>query len=163
MIIKKVEKSDKTIYEKCSREYGTLFNSLDWLSMFGDKVHVYGIYDNGGVIIGGLTAREAGKTVSEALQEGNVSRKSLSRYDRRCKSLFHRELETMLLAQKALSSLSDKGLDSIIKDAHEMGLLSIMKKEGDMDMQGRVIRKLISDPRMILVGLKAVRYINPFL
>jgi hypothetical protein len=69
----------------------------------------------------------------------------------------------MYLTQKALSSLTDKGLDSVIKDAHELGLLSIVRKEGDMDLQRRVILKLISDPRMVLVGLKAVRYINPFL
>ncbi|MHA1950032.1 MAG: NAD(P)/FAD-dependent oxidoreductase [Candidatus Thorarchaeota archaeon] len=137
--------------------------STDGIVVVGDATGMVKATTGGGVIIGGLVAREAGKTVSEALKDGDVSRKFLSRYDRRCKSLFHRELETMHLAQKALSSLSDKGLDSVIKDAHELGLLSIVKKEGEMDMQGRVIRKLISDPRMVLVGLKALRYINPFL
>ncbi|MFW9794317.1 MAG: geranylgeranyl reductase family protein [Candidatus Thorarchaeota archaeon] len=129
----------------------------------GDAAGMVKATTGGGVIIGGLTALEAGKTVNEALVERNSSKKSLSRYDNRCKSQFYRELETMYLAQRALSSLSDKGLDSVIKDAHELGLLSIVRKEGDMDMQGRVIRKLISDPRMFLVGLKALRYINPFL
>lgn len=129
----------------------------------GDAAGMVKATTGGGVIIGGLTALEAGKTANEALQRGDSSRKLLSRYDKSCKALYYRELETMYLAQRALSSLTDKGLDSVIKDAHELGLLSIVKKEGDMDMQGRVIRKLISDPRMMLVGLKAVRYINPFL
>ena len=56
-----------------------------------------------------------------------------------------------------------KGLDSVVQDAHEMGLLDIVRREGDMDLQGRVIRKLMSNPRTFLLGLKAVRYINPFL
>jgi geranylgeranyl reductase family protein len=137
--------------------------STDGIVVVGDAAGMVKATTGGGVIIGGLAAREAGSAVNQALQEGDVSRKSLSKYDSRCKSLFHRELETMNLAQRALSSLSDKGLDSIIKDAHELGLLSIVRKEGDMDMQGRVIRSLISDPRMVLVGLKALRYINPFL
>jgi geranylgeranyl reductase family protein len=137
--------------------------STDGAIVVGDAAGMVKATTGGGVIIGGLAALEAGSVANHALQEGDVSRKSLSRYDSRCRSLFLRELETMHLAQKALSSLSDKGLDSIIKDAHELGLLSIVRKEGDMDMQGRVIRRLISDPRMLLVGLKAVRYINPFL
>jgi flavin-dependent dehydrogenase len=137
--------------------------STDGIVVVGDAAGMVKATTGGGGIIGGLAAREAGRTVSEVLQKEDVSRKSLSKYDRRCKRLFHRELETMHLTQKALSSLSDKGLDSVIRDAHDLGLLSIMRKEGDMDMQGRVIRKLISDPRMVLVGLKAVRYINPFL
>lgn len=137
--------------------------SLDGVIVVGDAAGMVKATTGGGVIIGGLGALEAGAVVSHALQEGNVSRKTLKKYDSRCKSLFHRELETMHLAQKALSSLSDKGLDSVINDAHELGLLSIVKEEGDMDMQGRVIRRLISDPRMLLVGLKAMRYINPFL
>ena len=137
--------------------------SADGVVVVGDAAGMVKATTGGGVIIGGLAALEAGSVVNHALQQEDVSRRSLSKYDSRCKSLFHRELETMNLAQKALSSLSDKGLDSIIKDAHELGLLSIVRKEGDMDMQGRVIRRLISDPRMVLVGLKAVRYINPFL
>ncbi|MFW9926217.1 MAG: NAD(P)/FAD-dependent oxidoreductase [Candidatus Thorarchaeota archaeon] len=137
--------------------------SMDGLVSVGDAAGMVKATTGGGVIIGGLTALEAGKTVNEALQKGDSSHKSLTRYDKSCKALFHRELDTMYLAQKALSSLTDKGLDSVIKDAHELGLLDIVRKEGDMDMQGRVIRKLFSDPRMVLVGLKAVRYINPFL
>lgn len=137
--------------------------STDGVVIVGDAAGLVKATTGGGVIIGGLAALEAGSVVDQALKMRDVSKKSLSVYDRRCKSQFYRELETMNLAQKALSSLSDKGLDSVIKDAQEMGLLSIVRREGDMDMQGRVIRKLISDPRMLLVGLKAVRYINPFL
>jgi geranylgeranyl reductase family protein len=137
--------------------------STDGVVIVGDAAGLVKATTGGGVIIGGLAALEAGSVVDLALKGGDVSEKGLSAYDRRCKSLFQRELETMNLAQKALSSLSDKGLDSIIKDAQELGLLSIVRREGDMDMQSRVIRKLISNPRMLLVGLKAVRYINPFL
>jgi len=137
--------------------------SADGLVIVGDTAGMVKATTGGGVIIGGLTARIAGESVNEALQKGDVSRKKLSRYDRQCKSKYYRELQTMYMTQKALTSLTDKGLDSIVRDAHDMGLLDIVRREGDMDLQGRVIRKLISNPRTLLLSLKAVRYINPFL
>jgi digeranylgeranylglycerophospholipid reductase len=137
--------------------------SADGMVIVGDTAGMVKATTGGGVIIGGLTARIAGETVNEALQEEVTSRKMLSRYDKRCKSLYYRELQTMYLAQKALTSLTDKGLDSVVRDANDMGLLNIIRREGDMDLQGQVIRKLISKPRTLLLGLKAVRYINPFL
>lgn len=137
--------------------------STDGMVIVGDTAGMVKATTGGGVIIGGLTAQIAGVSIDEALQEGEISRKKLSRYDKRCKSTYYRELQTMYMAQKALTSLTDKGLDSVMRDAQDMGLLDTVRREGDMDLQGRVIRKLISDPRTFLLGLKAVRYINPFL
>jgi geranylgeranyl reductase family protein len=137
--------------------------SADGIVIVGDTAGMVKATTGGGVIIGGLTARISGESINEALQKGDTSRKKLSRYDRQCKSIYYRELQTMYMTQKALTSLTDKGLDSVVRDAHDMGLLDIVRKEGDMDLQGRVIRKLISNPRTLLLGLKAVRYINPFL
>ncbi len=137
--------------------------SSDGLIIVGDTAGMVKATTGGGVIIGGLTARIAGETVNEALQQNDTSRKMLSRYDKKCKSNYYRELQTMYLAQKVLTSLTDKGLDSIIWDANNLGLLNIIRREGDMDLQGQVIRKLITNPRTFLLGLKAMRYINPFL
>jgi digeranylgeranylglycerophospholipid reductase len=137
--------------------------SADGMVIVGDTAGMVKATTGGGVIIGGLTARIAGETVSEGLHANDTSRKFLSRYDKRCKSLYHRELQTMYYAQKALTSLTDKGLDSVVRDANDMGLLNIIRREGDMDLQGQVIRKLIASPRTFLLGLRAVRYINPFL
>jgi digeranylgeranylglycerophospholipid reductase len=137
--------------------------SSDGMVIIGDTAGMVKATTGGGVIIGGLTARIAGESINEALIEGNTSQKILSRYDKQCKATYYRELKTMYLAQRALTSLTDKGLDSIVQDARNMGLLDIVHREGDMDLQGRVIRSLLSNPRTFLLGLKAVRYINPFL
>ena len=137
--------------------------SSDGVTIVGDTAGMVKATTGGGVIIGGLTARLAGVSITDALQDGDFSYKTLSRYDKRCKSKYYRELQTMYLAQKALTSLTDKGLDSVVRDADDMGLLDIVRREGDMDLQGRVIRKLMSNPRTFLLGLRAVRYINPFL
>lgn len=137
--------------------------SSDGLAIVGDTAGMVKATTGGGIIIGGLTARIAGESVASALQQGVVKAKTLSKYDKLCKSRYYRELQTMYLAQKALTSLTDKGLDSVVRDAQDMGLLETVRKEGDMDLQGRVIRKLLSNPRTFLLGLKAIRYINPFL
>lgn len=55
MIIKQISQGDINTYERIAAEHGTIFNSLEWLAIFGDKVQVYGIYNKGNNLIGGFT------------------------------------------------------------------------------------------------------------
>ncbi len=137
--------------------------SVEGIVIVGDTAGMVKATTGGGVIIGGLTATLAGESIIEALQKEDVSRGQLSRYDKQFRAMYYRELQTMYFAQKAIASLTNKGLDSVVQDAQKMGLLDIVRREGDMDLQAKVIRKLVSNPRTFLLGLKAVRYINPFL
>ncbi|MHA1135115.1 MAG: NAD(P)/FAD-dependent oxidoreductase [Candidatus Thorarchaeota archaeon] len=129
----------------------------------GDTAGIVKATTGGGVILGGMTARVAGKIVADSLSSDGDTKHTLSQYTKKCKAMVSKELRMMHLAQMALTSLDDKGVNSIIKDAASMGLLDVVKSEGDMDLQGKVISRLLKDPRMILTGLRAIRYINPFL
>jgi geranylgeranyl reductase family protein len=129
----------------------------------GDTAGIVKATTGGGVILGGMTARVAGKIVAESLSNDKETKYTLSQYSKVCKAMIFKELRMMHLAQMALTALDDKGLDSIVKDAATMGLLDIVKREGDMDLQANTIRRLLKNPRMILAGLRAIRYINPFL
>ncbi|TFG96171.1 NAD(P)/FAD-dependent oxidoreductase [Candidatus Thorarchaeota archaeon] len=129
----------------------------------GDTAGIVKATTGGGVILGGLTARVAGNIIADSLSNEGDVKHILSQYTKKCKAMVFKELRMMHLAQMALTLLDDKGIDSIIKDAEAMGLLDVVKSEGDMDLQGRVISRLLKDPRMILTGLRAIRYINPFL
>lgn len=129
----------------------------------GDTAGIVKATTGGGVILGGITARVAGKIVADSLSNERDVKHTLSQYTKKCKAMVFKELRMMHLAQMALTSLDDKGIDSIVKDAASLGLLDVVKSEGDMDLQGRVITRLLKDPRMILTGLRAIRYINPFL
>ncbi|TFH09979.1 MAG: NAD(P)/FAD-dependent oxidoreductase [Candidatus Thorarchaeota archaeon] len=129
----------------------------------GDTAGIVKATTGGGVILGGMTARVAGKIVADSLSSDESSEKLLSQYNGKCRSMVFNELRMMNLAHMALTSLDDKGLDSVVKDASAKGLLDVVKSEGDMDLQGNVIKRLLKDPRMILTGLRAIRYINPFL
>ncbi|MDF1539358.1 MAG: NAD(P)/FAD-dependent oxidoreductase [Candidatus Thorarchaeota archaeon] len=128
----------------------------------GDAAGIVKATTGGGVVVGGTASKIAGDIVSEAIsnQDGKLI---LDKYESKWRSALQRELQTMYLAQRAITSFSDRGLDELVKGAHEMGLLDIVKKEGDMDMQGRVIFSLLKNPKMILLGLKSIRYLNPFL
>ncbi|MFN6946553.1 MAG: hypothetical protein ACK4ND_16520 [Cytophagaceae bacterium] len=55
MIIKELPHNDFGEYEKICSEYGTIFNSLKWLKIFGDRVKIYGIYNKGNNLLGGFT------------------------------------------------------------------------------------------------------------
>jgi hypothetical protein len=43
---------DWPAYETLASRYGSVFNSLDWLSIHGEAVRIYGIFDNGHSLIG---------------------------------------------------------------------------------------------------------------
>ncbi|MHA1637247.1 MAG: geranylgeranyl reductase family protein [Candidatus Thorarchaeota archaeon] len=129
----------------------------------GDAAGIVKATTGGGVILGGQAAKIAGRVVVDALQTDDPSPSHLTSYEKKWRSLLLRELQVMYLAQKGITSLSDKGVDSLISDASELGLLDIVKQEGDMDRQKKVILQLLRNPRMIMAGFKAIRYLNPLL
>lgn len=55
MQIKKISDSDLPAYDEIAQKYGTVFNTIRWLKMFGGDVQLYGIYDNGKSMFGGFT------------------------------------------------------------------------------------------------------------
>lgn len=56
MNIKELSPKDVEAFKELSMTYGTIFNSLNWLSIFGNKVTIYGIYNRGNNLVGGFTA-----------------------------------------------------------------------------------------------------------
>ncbi len=115
----------------------------------------------GGVILGGQAAKIAGETVAESLENGDHSGKFLARYEALWREELGSEFLTMWLAQKTLTSLSDKGLDRLVVGARNMHLENIIGKKGDMDRQARVIRSLLREPRMLLLGFDVIRFLSP--
>jgi geranylgeranyl reductase family protein len=134
----------------------------DNLLVVGDAAGMVKPTTGGGVIVGGLAANVAGRIVTDALSNQEEAKIKLDEYEEKWRSLLMRELRTMYVTQKLLSSFSDKGLDSLVRDAGQYDLIETIKQEGDMDMQRRVILRLLSNPMTLIAGLKAARFINPF-
>ena len=135
----------------------------DRFLVVGDAAGMVKPTTGGGVIMGGLAAQIAGKIVVRTLKEIDFPGNILNGYERTWRALLMNDFRTMHYAQRLLTSLSDRGLDFLIKNVKELGLLDIVRREGDMDRQQRVIKKLLLDPRMILLGMKSLRYFSPFM
>lgn len=54
MFLELIKDSNRGQYEKCAKEYGTIFNTLKWINIFDEKIHTYGIYNKGNELMGGL-------------------------------------------------------------------------------------------------------------
>lgn len=54
MIIKLIGEQDIELYEKAAKQYGTIFDSLQWLYLFDGAVQIYGIFDKNGILKGGF-------------------------------------------------------------------------------------------------------------
>ncbi|MHA2434007.1 MAG: NAD(P)/FAD-dependent oxidoreductase [Candidatus Thorarchaeota archaeon] len=117
----------------------------------------------GGVIMGGAAARVAGQVISNALSNERLLEGALQVYESDWRALLMRELRAMHFVQRMISNLSDRGLNMLIKDADDFNLVETVRREGDMDMQRKVIARLLANPFTILAGLRAIRYFNPIL
>jgi len=66
MRIFRLKDSEIAQYDTLAREYGTIFNSIKWLSLFKDKINLVGIYNDNDELIGGFhiyTEKKIGLTV----------------------------------------------------------------------------------------------------
>ncbi|NHI83907.1 MAG: NAD(P)/FAD-dependent oxidoreductase [Candidatus Thorarchaeota archaeon] len=124
----------------------------------GDAAGIVKPTTGGGVIFGGVASRVAGRIVNEALKKNDYSTEMLQKYDSGWRSLLINDLRSMNFTHRILSSLADKGLNSLFRDIRDLDLISTIRKEGNMDMQGRVIGRLLTQPIALLAGLKAIRY-----
>lgn len=52
--IKLLDTNHKEQYAMLAEKLGSIFNSLEWLNIYGDKISLYGIYDNESKLIGGF-------------------------------------------------------------------------------------------------------------
>jgi hypothetical protein len=55
MNIRSLNPTERPAYDELARQHGTLFNRLDWLALFGDRMHLLGLFDDGGTLVGGLS------------------------------------------------------------------------------------------------------------
>lgn len=54
MEIRPITSDELKTYDELACRHGTLFNRADWLALFGGRVQVLGLFDDGGKMVGGL-------------------------------------------------------------------------------------------------------------
>jgi len=112
----------------------------------------------GGVIMGGICALESAKTAIKALESGNTSAEYLKNYDDSWRAKLGKEFTTMLQARRIANRISDARMNRLFDATKKAGLEETAEKlinEGDMDMQSKIIRKALTTPSFIRVGVSA--------
>jgi geranylgeranyl reductase family protein len=118
----------------------------DNLLVVGDAAGQTKPTTGGGVVVGGLCAKIAGGVGRDALLEGDLSAKNLSKYENRWKKVLESELAKMQALRRLFPRLSDDSLNKILDFALKSNLRKIIEEKGDMDFQGDVISHIIHQP-----------------
>ncbi len=118
----------------------------DNLLVVGDAAGQTKPTTGGGVVVGGLCAKIAGRVGRDALLERDLSAENLSKYEKQWKNMLDSELVKMQALRRLFLRLSDDSLNKILDFTLKSDLRRIIEEKGDMDFQGDVISHLIHQP-----------------
>jgi len=128
----------------------------DGLLLVGDAAGHVKPLSGGGLYIGGLCARIAGRVAAEAAASCRTEASDLIEYSHRCDRAVGRELRFGLAARRLFNSLSDGQLDEALAALDQPDLLTFLAGVGDIDR----LRPL---PKLLLKERKLWRRLLPFL
>ena len=126
--------------------------SFPGLLLVGDAAGHVKPTTGGGVVLGGLCAIEAGKVATKALESGDISQRSLAQYDETWRRLYGAEFRSMQTLRSLADRVSDGRMNRFFRAFSEAGLSDVvydLVADGDMDLQDGVIRRALSEPRLM--------------
>jgi geranylgeranyl reductase family protein len=126
--------------------------SFPGLLLVGDAAGHVKPTTGGGVVLGGLCAIEAGKVAAQALESGDLSEKNLARYDETWRRLYGAEFRSMQTLRSLADRVSDGRMNRFFRAFSEAGLSSVfydLVADGDMDLQDGVIKRALSEQRIM--------------
>jgi geranylgeranyl reductase family protein len=124
----------------------------DGLMVVGDAAGHVKPTTGGGVVMGGLCSRIAGGVAIKALEEEDCSKSVLRPYEAGWRGEYGSEFRSMLALRNLMNSISDARFNRLFEAFKESGLQNVVDDlvhEGDIDMQAGVIRRAITDPKML--------------
>jgi len=130
--------------------------SFPGLLLVGDAAGHVKPTTGGGVVLGGLCAIEAGKTAAKALESSDFSQRSLGKYDEVWRKLYGSEFRSMQTLRNLADRISDERINRLFRTFQNAGLgdrVNDLVAEGDMDMQEGVIRRALSEPRIVKAAI----------
>jgi len=124
----------------------------DGLMIVGDAAGHVKPTTGGGVVLGGLCSMIAGEVAVEALEDDDCSKDMLRRYVVGWRREYGSEFRSMLALRSLMNGISDARFNRLFEAFRESGLQNVVDDlvyEGDMDMQAGVIRKAITNPKIL--------------
>jgi geranylgeranyl reductase family protein len=107
----------------------------------------------GGLVLGGLCAIEAGKASALALESGTPDD---TQYDKAWRELYGSEFKSMQTMRSLADRVSDERMNRFFAAFNKAKLgerLNDLVSEGDMDLQDGVIRRALSEPRLMRAAI----------
>ena len=130
----------------------------DNLLLVGDAAAHVKAVSGGGVYMGLQAAECAAQTVTDALKEGDLSSRSMSRYERLWQKRIGKELKNSRRIYKIYSSMTDTEYDRMFPIMNNDSLISDMATV-DIDDPGPAVKRMFRHPvfiaRMLPVVLRA--------
>lgn len=103
----------------------------------------------GGVIFGLTCGGFAAETAKDALENGDVSAKALSIYQKRCNDALNFDVAFMLRLRRFLNSLSDERWDSVLRFCNRVGVGEALGGVEEIDYQGRMMMQVATKPAIL--------------
>jgi flavin-dependent dehydrogenase len=92
----------------------------------------------GGVVLGGLISRMAGKVAAESALIGV----SLDAFQRKWKKSYGRDFRSMRLATRIFRNMKGEELERALRVSHQAGILGLIAGY-DMDLQGKAVTRVL--------------------
>ncbi len=122
--------------------------------LIGDAAGIVKPTTGGGIVTGCFSAMVAGAVVAEEISSPSPK---LDKYEKSWREFLWKDLYIMKKVRYFIDKLSDDKIDYILKIIKEHGIYEI-KRFGDMDFQGKLFMKFLSNPRLIAKLLSAILF-----
>jgi digeranylgeranylglycerophospholipid reductase len=103
----------------------------------------------GGVVFGMTCARIAAEVADQALRKDDVSKETLSKYQRRCRQVLGFDVKVMLRMRRTLDNLADERIDNLIGLCKKLNLDKTLQNVDDIDFQGQTLLHALRSPRVL--------------
>ncbi len=120
----------------------------DGVLLVGDAAAQVKPLSGGGLYVGGLCARIAGRTAAQAAARKQTSASFLASYGLMCDRALGSEIRFGLAARRLLRSLSDDELSAVMAALEDEPLRRMIADIGDIDHLSRTLVRVAAHPRM---------------
>jgi geranylgeranyl reductase family protein len=115
----------------------------DNVLVVGDAAGLTKPTTGGGVILGGIASRIAGKIAANSIVTNNQSAKFLSRYEKQWKKEMKTNLFVMKHVRQYLNTLTEKETEKLFWLINKPQINKIVSKIGDIDNQKKIVFRLL--------------------
>ncbi|QYZ78581.1 NAD(P)/FAD-dependent oxidoreductase [Methanofollis formosanus] len=129
---------------------GTMPRTYGQRTLFvGDAAGMAKPTSGGGVYTGVRAARHAAAVAVSCCEADDFSDRVLAAYERRWQADFGRELTLGMRLFRLRQELSAENIDSLLSTLADPDITDLIVKYGDMDRPGRLIRHLMTKPKVL--------------